>query len=181
MTPPQLLLEGGVISRRCRGGQLSRSKTTRGLPESAIEFLLKARRNPVEGFGQCRGCKPAGCGWTRRSIAGPKISHLLPWLRLIAKWPRSPTSAGNGHHRLLRLQDGAPLDRIVNVEHHLCHAASAFFLRPFERSLIVTMDEEVTATPVCWPSARFAHSRATARSRIRTRSRGSIRSYGISV
>jgi carbamoyltransferase len=47
-----------------------------------------------------------------------------------------------GHHRLLRLQGGSRAERVVNVEHHLSHAASAFFLSPFERSLIVTMDEE---------------------------------------
>jgi carbamoyltransferase len=47
-----------------------------------------------------------------------------------------------GHHRVLRHQDGTSPSRTLNVEHHLCHAASAFFLSPFERSLIVTMDEE---------------------------------------
>src|SRR5580658_9819938 len=46
------------------------------------------------------------------------------------------------HHRVLRHQDGVPPSRIRNVEHHLSHAASAFFLSPFERSLVVTMDEE---------------------------------------
>jgi len=48
-------------------------------------------------------------GWTRRSIAGAKISPFAPWLRLIAKCAEIGRLAREmGHHRLLRLQDGAP-------------------------------------------------------------------------
>jgi carbamoyltransferase len=36
--------------------------------------------------------------------------------------------------------------KLVNFEHHLCHAASAFFLSPFDRALILTMDEEGDGT-----------------------------------
>ena len=31
---------------------------------------------------------------------------------------------------------------MVNLDHHSCHAASAFFLSPFDKALILTLDGE---------------------------------------
>lgn len=42
---------------------------------------------------------------------------------------------------MLRKSDGES-SKVVNFEHHLCHAASTFYLSPFDRALILTMDEE---------------------------------------
>ena len=33
--------------------------------------------------------------------------------------------------------------RIQEFDHHLCHAASAFYPSPFDRALILTLDEDV--------------------------------------
>ena len=43
--------------------------------------------------------------------------------------------------RILRGMAGAPKTRIEALDHHLCHAASAFFASPFDRALITTLDE----------------------------------------
>ena len=74
---------------------------------------------------------------------GAKISPLAPVASAYCQMAEiGRLSREMGNHRLLRLQDGASIERIVNVEHHLCHAASAFFLSAFDRALIVTMDED---------------------------------------
>lgn len=61
---------------------------------------------------------------------------------LAAKSPRArkkriPHSAD--HERLLQLLRGAP--RLSRFDHHLCHAASAYYASGFDRSLILTLDE----------------------------------------
>jgi carbamoyltransferase len=32
--------------------------------------------------------------------------------------------------------------KVVSLDHHSCHAASAFFLSPFDKALILTLDGE---------------------------------------
>jgi carbamoyltransferase len=36
----------------------------------------------------------------------------------------------------------APLTPILEFEHHLCHAASGFYASPYDRALVLTLDEE---------------------------------------
>ena len=43
------------------------------------------------------------------------------------------------HDRLLHLLRGGP--RLSHFDHHLCHAASAYYTSGFDRSLILTLDE----------------------------------------
>jgi carbamoyltransferase len=50
---------------------------------------------------------------------------------------RIPHSAA--HDRLLQLLRGGP--RLSRFDHHLCHAASAYYTSGFDRSLILTLDE----------------------------------------
>jgi carbamoyltransferase len=44
--------------------------------------------------------------------------------------------------RSLRQKSPKGSPRVVTLDHHLCHASSAFFLSPFERALILTLDGE---------------------------------------
>jgi carbamoyltransferase len=43
---------------------------------------------------------------------------------------------------LLQLLEKAPRPRVEDLEHHLCHAASAFYASPFDEALILTLDEQ---------------------------------------
>src|SRR5262249_51635788 len=42
--------------------------------------------------------------------------------------------------RLAGFDDGFDVERLLFSEHHLSHAASAFFASPFERAAVLTMD-----------------------------------------
>jgi carbamoyltransferase len=137
------LLEDGAIRAIVEEGKLSRSKTTRGLPAAAIEFCLKRGGIEWKDLDHVAVASLPFRGWARRSFAGAKMSPLSPVASAYCQMAEIGRLAREmGHHRLLRLQGGSRAERVVNVEHHLSHAASAFFLSPFERSLIVTMDEE---------------------------------------
>jgi carbamoyltransferase len=137
------LLEDGAIRAVIEEGKLSRSKTTRGVPAAAIEFCLKRGAIEWKDLDHVAVASLPLRGWKRRSVAGAKISPFSPVAGAYCQMAEiGRLSREMGFQRLLRLQDGIPVSRIVNVDHHQCHAASAFFLSPFERSLIVTMDEE---------------------------------------
>ena len=44
--------------------------------------------------------------------------------------------------RIVRQMAGAPEGRVASLDHHLCHAASAFYASAFERALVVSLDEK---------------------------------------
>ena len=80
-------------------------------------------------------------GLMRRSMLPAKMSNFSP----LAYAYHGASELGGyvrdlGHFRTLRQSNGHSRD--LRFEHHLCHASNAYFLSPFDRSLIVTLDEE---------------------------------------
>ena len=57
---------------------------------------------------------------------------------------------------------GGARDRVQGFDHHLCHAASAYFASPFDRALIVTLDERGDGR--CGFAGRRQKARKSARS-----------------
>ena len=133
------LLNGTGIKAAIENDKLVRSKH-RGLPEAAIAFCLEQ----------------AGCKWRDVECVAVATRPLPAWLRkfwnarLAFLAPRSAiyqqleaigalTHGLTETHNLRRL---AGRSKVQAYDHHLCHAASAFYSSPFERALIVTMDED---------------------------------------
>jgi carbamoyltransferase len=141
------LLEDGVIRAVIEESKLSRAKTTRGLPTAAIQFCLKKAGVTWQSLDHVVVASRPYNAWARRSMAGALVAPFSPMSAVHCQVGEVGRLARElGHHRVLRHQEGdspAPSStQYHNIEHHLCHAASAYFLSPFERSLIVTMDEE---------------------------------------
>ncbi|MCU1302943.1 MAG: Carbamoyltransferase [Candidatus Sulfotelmatobacter sp.] len=138
------LMEDGVIRAVIEESKLSRQKNARGLPAEAIRFCLTKAGAGWESIDQIAITATPLRGWMRRSTAGARISPLDP----VAAGHSQVREVGRlarelGYLRLLRHQTGARFDKkITNVEHHLSHAAGAFFLSPYDRALVITMDEE---------------------------------------
>ena len=134
------LLEDGVIRAVIEESKLSRQKETKGLPVAATKFCLCKAGAGVEGVNYVALAAAPLRGWARRSMAGARIALLdaaagHAQVREIGRLAREL-----GYLRLLKHQIGTK--NIVAVEHHLSHAASAFFLSPYDRALVITMDEE---------------------------------------
>ena len=138
------LLEDGVIRAVIEESKLSRQKDARGLPTAAIKFCLSKAAAGWESVDRIAITSTPLRGWMRRSTAGARISPLDP----VAAGHAQVREVGRlarelGYLRLLRHQTGARFDgKITNVEHHFSHAAGAFFLSPYDRALVITMDEE---------------------------------------
>jgi carbamoyltransferase len=106
-----LLGESGIVAA-IEEGKLARTRTIGGIPRAAIQFCLER----------------AGITW--RDLA--KIA--------VASQP-SESASESENIRILKQMAGVSPERVRVFDHHLCHAASAFYASPYERALIVTLDE----------------------------------------
>jgi carbamoyltransferase len=137
-----LLGDSGIVAAM-EESKLARTRAIEGIPREAIRYCLER----------------AGIGW--RDVAHVAIASR-PWrawqrhasfrARLA---PLAPVSSGYfvnkasgelgrelNNLRIVQQLAGAPEGRVESLDHHLCHAASAYYASPFERALVVSLDEK---------------------------------------
>lgn len=122
----------GVEEERFR-----RIKHWAGFPEEALRYCL----------GEVNGGSLEGV--TVLAVSRQPRAYLLRKAWLAATHPRSLGRAASRVRNLaavatledrLRTRFGTPVPRIVPVEHHLAHIASAFYCSPFEEAACLTVD-----------------------------------------
>ena len=137
-----LLSDTGVLAAM-EESKLIRSRDAVGIPREAIRFCLER----------------AGTGWSGVECVAVASRPLHAWVRqawMRAKLtPFAPVPTGyyqtkalgelgrelnNG--RLLHTLGESPNLRILHLEHHLCHAASAFYASAADRALVLILDEQ---------------------------------------
>jgi carbamoyltransferase len=135
------LLQDGVILAALENDKLSRSKSL-GLPNEAIRFCLENMSASWSDLDQVTIATRPVRAWLRRSRLRAQLSAKSP---LVATYYEAKEVGSVAHElkdlRMLRQKDGVG-DRIRYFDHHLCHAACAFFLSSFDRALIITLDED---------------------------------------
>jgi len=137
------LVEDGETRAAIEESKLVRSKGTKGIPEAAIQFCMRKAGASWQDIDYVAVSTRPARGWLRRSLAGAKLSPLSPVAAAyfqISEVGRLARELGN--FRVLRHANESFPPKVLRFEHHLCHAASAFFPSPFERALILTIDEE---------------------------------------
>src|ERR1700723_2040120 len=137
-----LLGEAGIVAAM-EESKLARTRGIEGIPREAIRYCLER----------------AGIGW--RDVAHVAIASRpwRAWQRQAAfrarLAPLAPVSSGYfvnkasgelgrelNNVRIVRQMAGGPEGGVASPGHHLCHAASAFYASPFERALVVSLDEK---------------------------------------
>jgi carbamoyltransferase len=141
------LIEDGVVRAAIEESKLTRAKSTSGVPEAAIQFCLRSAGISWRDLDHVAVSSRPLQAWLRRSWAGTKGFIFSPvsgayWQ--VAEAGRFARELGD--FRDLGHSDKLPSEKTVQFDHHLCHAANAFFLSSFERALILTMDEEGDGT-----------------------------------
>jgi carbamoyltransferase len=135
------LLQDGVIRAAIENDKLSRSSSP-GLPNQAIRFCLEsvgARWSDLDAITVAT--RPLRA-WLRRSWARGKLCARTPLAGAYYEAKEIGSLARDLKDlRILQQNDGIR-SKTRYFDHHLCHAASAFFLSPFDRALIITMDED---------------------------------------
>ena len=141
------ILRDGVLIAAAEEERFSRKKHDSGYPVHAVQFCLEAAGiSPEELDYVVFYEKPL-----------PKFERVLT--SMLATWPRSLVAFREAMivwltEKLwvkdkIRGQLGIPREKILFVEHHLSHAASAFFCSPYDESAVLTLDgvgEWTTAT-----------------------------------
>ncbi len=137
-----LLSDDGIIAAM-EESKLVRRRTVAGIPREAIRFCLQR----------------AGTGWSGVECVAVASRPVRAWVRQAwmraKRTPFAPVPSGyyqtkalgelgrelnNG--RLLHMLGESPGLRVLHLEHHLCHAASAFYASGFDRALALTLDEQ---------------------------------------
>ena len=138
------LLEDGTIKAAIEEDKLTRSRST-GLPESAIRFCLESTGATWHDIDRIAVATRPFCGWRRRSLLPMRLASFSPMALHQGNELGVFARELNGL-RMLRSNINGMGSKVITFEHHVCHAAAAFFLSPVERALILTMDEEGDGT-----------------------------------
>jgi carbamoyltransferase len=137
-----LLSDDGIVAAM-EESKLVRRRTAAGIPREAIRFCLER----------------AGTGWAGVECVAVASRPVRTWVRqawMRAKLtPFAPVPSGyyqtkalgelgrelnNG--RLLEMLGESPHLKVLHLEHHVCHAASAFYASDADRALVLTLDEQ---------------------------------------
>jgi carbamoyltransferase len=140
------LMRDGVIEAAIENAKLQPA-ATRGVPEAAIEFCLKQGSASWKDLDLVAVASNATPGWRRRSFSRPRFSPLAPIATSFQEGKEFSRFAWEWTGmRALRQRLGAGTRdarrNVILLDHHLCHASSAFYFSPFEQALILTLDGE---------------------------------------
>lgn len=132
------LIQDGVLVAAAMEERFSRKKHDNGFPSQAIEFCL-----------------------TQAGITGDDLEYTVFYEKPLVKFERIllttlntfPKSAGLWREAMLnwlkeklwvkniiQKEVGVPYDKVLFCDHHMSHAASAFFPSPFREAAVLTVD-----------------------------------------
>src|SRR4029077_1700865 len=137
------LLSDSGIAAAMEESKLVRRRTAAGIPRESIRFCLER----------------AGTGWGGVECVAVASRPVRTWVRqawMRAKLtPFAPVPSGYYQTKALgelgrELNNGRLLQslgestnlRVLHLEHHLCHAASAFYASEAGRAVVLTLDEQ---------------------------------------
>ncbi len=139
------LMRDGAIESAIENAKLQPA-VTRGIPDAAIQFCLGKGSASWNDLDVVAVASKAARGWTRRAFSRPRLSPLAPVATTYQEGKELGRFAWEWTAlRALRQRLSDPR-KVVALDHHSCHAASAFFLSPFEKALILTLDGEGDGT-----------------------------------
>jgi carbamoyltransferase len=117
--------------------KLSRSSGAGGIPKRSIERCLEQAGARISDIGLAAIARRPVAAWFREAAFRTQLSVSRP---SAADWTRS---LGRNFRELTQLRHLQTFlkQKTLYFEHHLCHAASAFYTSDFDRSLIITLDE----------------------------------------
>lgn len=149
-----VLLKDGLLVAAAEEERFSRNKHDHGFPKLAIEFCLRHE------------------GISRREIdyvvfyEKPLVKFERILMSNLATFPRSWRGFGEAMNlwfrekmwikSVLKRELGLNSEKVLFSDHHLSHAASAFFASPFDESAILTMDGVGE-----WSNATWGHGKAS--------------------
>ncbi|MBI4342978.1 MAG: carbamoyltransferase [Candidatus Omnitrophica bacterium] len=132
------LLRDGVLIAAAEEERFSRTKHDFGFPRHAIDFCLRQGGLTAQDLDYV-------VFYEKPFVKFQRIlqSNLRTWPRSWRAFPDAMTHWMREKlwtRTLIQETLGIPAERILFSEHHLSHAASAFFCAPYEEAAIITVD-----------------------------------------
>ncbi|MGH9747221.1 MAG: carbamoyltransferase family protein [Candidatus Acidiferrales bacterium] len=133
--------DSGVIAA-IEERKLARARTERGIPRLAIRYCLERAGVKWKDVDRVAIASRPGRAWSRKALFRTRLAPLAP-ISSVYFMNQASGELGRelNNFRILREMAGGSGDRVQGFDHYLSHAASAYFASPFDRSLIVTLDE----------------------------------------
>src|SRR5208282_2255253 len=135
------LVRDGAIEAAIENHKLQPS-APRGIPEAAIQYCLSKGGVTWSDLDVVAIASDSFRGWGRRAFSRRRLSPVAPIAtsyqqgKELRRFAREWIDVRILRHRL---QD---THKVVSLDHHSCHAASTFFLSPFDKAMILTLDSE---------------------------------------
>jgi carbamoyltransferase len=137
-----LLGESGIVAAM-EESKLARSRTIEGIPREAIRYCLDRAGIGWRDVAHVAIASRPWRAWQRQAAFRAKLAPLAP---VSSGYFVNKASGELGRElnnvRIVRQMAGAPDGRVASFDHHLCHAASAYYASAFERALVVSLDEK---------------------------------------
>jgi carbamoyltransferase len=146
-------VEDGALVLAAEEERFTRKKHDASFPERAIEFCLAPGPVDYVAFYENPKVKFSRVLTTAAAMGRPARDAFVHSMRAWA-------TERHGIKRRLAKIAGVPRDRVLTTDHHLSHAASAYFPSEFDSAAVITVDgvgEWATATLGRGSSANGAH------------------------
>ena len=137
-----LLSDNGILAA-IEESKLVRRRTAAGIPREAIRFCLERTGTGWNGVDCVAVASRPVRAWVRQAWMRAKLTPFAPvpsgyyQTKALGELGRE---LNNG--RLLHTLGQSPRLRVLHLEHHLCHAASAYYASDADRALVLTLDEQ---------------------------------------
>jgi carbamoyltransferase len=148
LSPPRhdaaaALLDGNGVTAAIEESKMVRSRSCSGIPYRAARFCLNEAGAKSGDIGIVALSSRPIRSWFRKARLQ---AGFAPFAGLDGAYSQAKAIGELGleldGRRTLRETNGISSRRVVSFDHHLCHAASAFYASPFDRALILTLDEQ---------------------------------------
>lgn len=141
--PAAVLLVNGRVIAAIEEGKLLRIRECQGIPRNAIDFCLAKTGVEWKDLNCIAVSSRPLQAWARKALFRARQLFRAP----IASGYYQMKALGDlardlNNLRILESLKGKPQAPLMRFDHSLCHAASAFYGSPFDRALILTLDEE---------------------------------------
>jgi len=134
------IYKDGEIIAASEEERFRRIKHWAGFPTMAIEFCLKEAGITIYDIDFIAISRDPKANFLRKVFTAIKNRLSLSNIINRAQNLRKAGNISDEIHRYFEVPKGLLKARIVNVEHHRSHLASAFFASPFEKAAILSID-----------------------------------------
>ena len=136
------LLGDAGFSSAIEESKLERVRVASGIPRAAIRFCLEHAGIAWRDLDAIAVAAKPWHSWVRGSVFHARFLPVAPISSAYYESKALGELARDlNNQRILRLLSGDARVPVQYFDHHLCHAASAFYASPFDRALILTCDE----------------------------------------